>query len=152
MRVVLDTNVFISGVFFGGPPYQILKAWRDGEVQVVLSAEILDEYQRVGHTLGEQGDRGQIFDLDNSRKQLSGSVGRFGCRGELKGREVMGGSHTKLRVEDTPQITPPILFAPLEKKQGKRIFVHDRPSLAVRKHRLDQPRAPKLDEQECHSS
>jgi predicted nucleic acid-binding protein len=28
MKVVHDTNVFISGVFFGGPPYQILKAWR----------------------------------------------------------------------------------------------------------------------------
>jgi hypothetical protein len=54
MRVVLDTNVFISGVFFGGPPHQILKAWRDGEVQLVVSAQILDEYQRVGHTLGEQ--------------------------------------------------------------------------------------------------
>lgn len=53
MRVVLDTNVFISGVFFSGPPHQILKAWRDGEVQVVVSAQILDEYQRVGHTLGE---------------------------------------------------------------------------------------------------
>jgi putative PIN family toxin of toxin-antitoxin system len=66
MRVVLDTNVFISGVFFGGPPYQILKAWRDGEVQVVLSAEILDEYQRVGHTLGEQFpdiDIGRILEL-----------------------------------------------------------------------------------------
>ena len=24
MRIVLDTNVFISGVFFGGPPYEIL--------------------------------------------------------------------------------------------------------------------------------
>jgi predicted nucleic acid-binding protein len=33
MRVVLDTNVFISGVFFGGPPHQILKAWW-GEGQI----------------------------------------------------------------------------------------------------------------------
>lgn len=35
MKVVLDTNVFISGVFFSGPPHRILKAWRDGEVQIV---------------------------------------------------------------------------------------------------------------------
>ncbi len=26
MKVVLDTNVFVSGVFFRGPPYQVLKS------------------------------------------------------------------------------------------------------------------------------
>lgn len=40
MRVILDTNVFVSGVFFGGPPGRILEAWRDGRVQLVVSAEI----------------------------------------------------------------------------------------------------------------
>jgi putative PIN family toxin of toxin-antitoxin system len=44
MKVVLDTNVFISGIFFSGPPYQILKAWRDGKIQLVLSESILEEY------------------------------------------------------------------------------------------------------------
>jgi predicted nucleic acid-binding protein len=34
MRIVLDTNVFISGIFFSGPPYQILKSWRDGRVVI----------------------------------------------------------------------------------------------------------------------
>lgn len=53
MRVVLDTNVFVSGIFFGGPPYQILRAWRDGKIQLALSPEILDEYQRVGEILTE---------------------------------------------------------------------------------------------------
>lgn len=48
MRIVLDTNVFISGIFFTGPPYQILKAWRDGRVQLLVSPSILDEYQRIG--------------------------------------------------------------------------------------------------------
>jgi putative PIN family toxin of toxin-antitoxin system len=54
VRILLDTNVFISGVFFGGLPYQILKLWRDGRVRLVLSPEILDEYQRVGEHLAEQ--------------------------------------------------------------------------------------------------
>lgn len=54
MRVILDTNVFVSGVFFGGPPYRILKAWRDGELQMVVSGDILDEYRRVGKALSEQ--------------------------------------------------------------------------------------------------
>ncbi len=47
MRVVLDTNVFVSGVFFSGPPYEILDAWRRGEVEIVLSLEILAEYQET---------------------------------------------------------------------------------------------------------
>ena len=48
MRIVLDTNVLVSAVFFGGVPGRILEGWRDGRVQLVLSAEILEEYQRVG--------------------------------------------------------------------------------------------------------
>ncbi|MCG6908697.1 MAG: putative toxin-antitoxin system toxin component, PIN family [Deltaproteobacteria bacterium] len=51
MRIVLDTNVFISGVFFSGPPYDILKAWIDERIQIVISSEILQEYQRVGEEL-----------------------------------------------------------------------------------------------------
>jgi uncharacterized protein len=51
MRVVLDTNVFVSGVFFSGPPYEILDAWRHGRLTLVVSPEILGEYDRVGHEL-----------------------------------------------------------------------------------------------------
>jgi uncharacterized protein len=54
MRVVVDTNVFISGIFFTGPPFRILRAWRDGVVQLVISPEILKEYQRVGEELAVQ--------------------------------------------------------------------------------------------------
>ncbi len=51
MRVVLDTNVLISGILFSGPPSEILKAWRGGKVQIVLSPEIIDEYIRVSEIL-----------------------------------------------------------------------------------------------------
>ncbi len=44
MKIVVDTNVFISGVFFTGPPHQILNAWRRGSVQIVVTPEILTEY------------------------------------------------------------------------------------------------------------
>ena len=54
MRVILDTNVFVSGVFFSGPPFRILEAWRDRRLQLIASQEILEEYQRVGETLAEQ--------------------------------------------------------------------------------------------------
>jgi putative PIN family toxin of toxin-antitoxin system len=54
VRVILDTNVFVSGVFFSGPPFRILEAWRDRKLQLIASQEILEEYQRVGETLAEQ--------------------------------------------------------------------------------------------------
>ena len=48
MIVVLDTNVFVSGVFFTGPPYRILAAWRDKQLQLPVSAALFDEYRVVG--------------------------------------------------------------------------------------------------------
>jgi predicted nucleic acid-binding protein len=51
MKIVLDTNVFISGIFFSGPPYRILEAWRDGGLQPVISQEIFDEYRNVADEL-----------------------------------------------------------------------------------------------------
>ena len=51
MRIVLDTNVLISGIFFSGPPFEILKAWSDDKVRLVLSPEILDEYYRIAGLL-----------------------------------------------------------------------------------------------------
>lgn len=51
MKIVLDTNVFISAIFFSGPPSQILKAWKESKLQIILSEEILEEYQRVGGEL-----------------------------------------------------------------------------------------------------
>lgn len=51
MRVVLDTNVVLSGIFFGGVPGRILTAWAEGRFQLVLTPEILDEYRRAGDAL-----------------------------------------------------------------------------------------------------
>jgi putative PIN family toxin of toxin-antitoxin system len=54
LKVVMDTNVFVSGVFFSGPPYQVLKAWQSGEFELVVSQDILDEYRRVGQIFAEE--------------------------------------------------------------------------------------------------
>jgi uncharacterized protein len=51
MKVVLDTNVLISGVFFGGVPAAILTAWREERFELVLSETILTEYRRVAGEL-----------------------------------------------------------------------------------------------------
>jgi putative PIN family toxin of toxin-antitoxin system len=51
VRIVLDTNVLMSGIFFGGVPGRILEAWSAGDLELLLSPEILQEYQRVGADL-----------------------------------------------------------------------------------------------------
>jgi putative PIN family toxin of toxin-antitoxin system len=53
MKVILDTNVFISGVFFSGVPHVILDAWRNKRITLVLSEEILEEYRQVGDELAQ---------------------------------------------------------------------------------------------------
>lgn len=47
IKAILDTNVFISGVFWQGPPFEILKAWQEQRFRLVISPPILDEYRRV---------------------------------------------------------------------------------------------------------
>lgn len=54
MKVVLDTNVLLSGIFFGGPPGWILSAWKRGELDLVVSADIFEEYRRVGERLADR--------------------------------------------------------------------------------------------------
>ena len=54
MKVILDTNVLISGIFFTGPPFEILDAWKHSQLQIVLTKEILEEYKRVAESLSEK--------------------------------------------------------------------------------------------------
>ena len=51
----------------------------------------------------EKGERGQIFDRDNSSKVPLGS--QFRGRGELKSRKVMGDSETKVKVKTATPVT-----------------------------------------------
>ncbi len=47
MRVVVDTNVVSSGVFWHGTPGRILEAWLAGAFVLVVTAAILEEYFEV---------------------------------------------------------------------------------------------------------
>lgn len=50
MRIVLDTNVLISGIMLPGSiPGRIVDAWRNSCFTLVLSDEMLDEISRVLH-------------------------------------------------------------------------------------------------------
>ena len=54
MRVILDTNVIMSALFFGGIPGQILSAYRTGTLTLILTPEILSEYQDVATRLSKR--------------------------------------------------------------------------------------------------
>lgn len=54
MKVILDTNVLVSGIFFKGPPFEILSAWRQKSFQLVVTHEILQEYRQVVDELAYQ--------------------------------------------------------------------------------------------------
>jgi len=57
MKVVLDTNIFVSS-FFGGNPRAIIGLWKDGKITLYLSKEILDEYISVLQRIGLKNEEG----------------------------------------------------------------------------------------------
>mgnify|MGYP003525425025 FL=1 len=54
IKLILDTNVFISGIFWSGTPAKILNAWYEKKIKIVCSLEILDEYSRVSDILSKK--------------------------------------------------------------------------------------------------
>ena len=60
MQVVVDTNVLISAIFFGGKPELILEAWRTGKLDLLITEEILSEYVDVLHRISEKYPRVDI--------------------------------------------------------------------------------------------
>jgi putative PIN family toxin of toxin-antitoxin system len=54
MKIVLDTNVLISGIYFSVPPSRILSAWRSRKLQLCVSLEILEEYLNVAERLASR--------------------------------------------------------------------------------------------------
>ena len=47
MRLVLDTNVVVSALIWGGTPYKLLQAATDGDIELVTSPVLLAELHGV---------------------------------------------------------------------------------------------------------
>ena len=62
MKVVIDTNVFVSS-FFGGNPRKIIDLWKEGHLVLCLSDSVLNEYidvlQRTG--LKNEGEMEELL-------------------------------------------------------------------------------------------
>ena len=46
-RVVLDTNVVVSGLLWSGAPFQVLKAAQSGQIQLITSEALISELLTV---------------------------------------------------------------------------------------------------------
>ncbi len=60
-KVVIDTHVFVSS-FFGGNPRKIIDLWKNEEIILCLSKDILDEYIEVLQGIGLK-DESEIEEL-----------------------------------------------------------------------------------------
>ena len=49
LRVVLDTNVILSVILFGGRLEFIRKAWKEGRIRLLFSEDTLEELVKVLH-------------------------------------------------------------------------------------------------------
>lgn len=50
MRAVVDTNVFLAGLLnLNGGAAKIIRAFRDGKFELVVTSEVFEEYVRVIH-------------------------------------------------------------------------------------------------------
>jgi len=47
MRIVIDTNVFISSFLSKGYPRKVIDQWKTGNANICLSNNIVDEYLKV---------------------------------------------------------------------------------------------------------
>jgi putative PIN family toxin of toxin-antitoxin system len=47
IRTVIDTNVIVSAILFGGKPGELISLWKSGHIQPLASKDIFDEYINV---------------------------------------------------------------------------------------------------------
>ena len=72
LKVIIDTNVFVSS-FFGGIPREIIELWKDGQIILCLSQGIVEEYIEVLNRLGLK-DKNEILKLSRLFAEAYNSV------------------------------------------------------------------------------
>jgi putative PIN family toxin of toxin-antitoxin system len=59
IKVVADTNIYISALFWRGNPYKFIHLCFEGKARLVISRQIIDELERILLTDGK-------FEMPNS--------------------------------------------------------------------------------------
>jgi len=64
MRVVVDTNIFVSS-FFGGNPRRVIDLWKTGGITLCLTRPVVEEYIEVLQRLGltQEKELQELLDL-----------------------------------------------------------------------------------------
>lgn len=117
MRVVIDTNVFISSFFGTGSPRKIIDFWKEGKITICLSKQIIDEYVEVLEKLGLRDEREveeilQLF-ARGFNSLFAGKTPKlevveddpdddkfFECAVALKAKFIISGDKTVLELEE----------------------------------------------------
>jgi len=60
VRVVVDTNVVVSGIFWAGLPGRVLDAWAAGAFLLLVTPDILEEYFEVIDRIAAKSGRGDL--------------------------------------------------------------------------------------------
>ena len=71
MRVVVDTNVLISGIFWKGASQEILEFWLHGQLSFLTTSSILFEYHDVIRRMTKQGKENVFEKWSRSLTELS---------------------------------------------------------------------------------
>ena len=76
MKIVIDTNVVISGTFFGGAPRRIIESVGKNGIHACATPEIIEEYEEiVEEMIKVDGARGDLDILFVSPKAHSKGIG-----------------------------------------------------------------------------
>ncbi len=65
MKVVIDTNVFVSGIFWKGQSNKVLNHWKEGKITTIISTDILSEFIKVMSDFKIQLPEGMIKEWVN---------------------------------------------------------------------------------------
>jgi len=79
IKIVLDTNVLMSAVYWGGYPGQVLDTWHEGGIKLVISSDIINEYSRIGDSLSKKypgTDISRLIELITIKSELVASKPR----------------------------------------------------------------------------
>ena len=79
MRAVLDTNVVMSAIFFGGVPFDVLNAWHDGEFELVVSDAVMEEYREIAARMKRlrQMQKSSVLAINTCWPVTDGMVSKF---------------------------------------------------------------------------
>lgn len=117
MRVVIDTNVFISSFLGTGNPRKIIDLWKKGKITICLSKQIVAEYVYVLKQLGlsEEPEVEEILQLfaRNFHSLFTAKTPKFKivktdpddnkffeCAVALKGEYIISGDKAVLAIEN----------------------------------------------------